>query len=312
MLTRISRSSSLVFPGFALGLLIFCSPALGQIRINPTSFTGTATWSGGDISQTVDTCVSSTQEPNPSGITLINYRVEAAAPLTLDSGADTLPVELVWKDLTTGISQNLQANTPSNSLFTGALQGCPTGNNGQLQILVREQDISAVPPGVYSQQFSLTLTNAGRGRPQATFTATLTLTIPDSIRVSDVNDIALGTFDGINNLTGSDQLCIYRASGGLYGVTLTGSGSNGAFTLSAGSSTVPYTVSWNDGSGAQNASAGTLISGLGNTYSNDMSCAGGAADNATVSVTANASDIAGNATSAGTHSGVLYIMIEMQ
>lgn len=294
-------------------LLCLLSPmAEARLGVDPQNVNDAATWNGGDVVRTHDFCIRSTQEPNPTGTTIIPYAMTAAAPFNLDSGAATIPVNLVWRDLVTGETETLAPDTTTNEIFTGAVNGCPAGDNGQLEIIVAEADLAAVAPGTYSQTFDLEASNSGGGKSQGKFSVTLDLTVPEAIQVTQVDDINLGTFDGVNDINASDTLCVYRNSGGLYGVTVSGSGTGGDFTVESGGSVIPLTVTWNDGNGAQTLSPGVLLSGLANAYAGDPTCAGGANNNATLGVQVLANDILSAATVTGTHTGTLTITVEMQ
>lgn len=296
----------------ASSLLVLCTAnAQAHIRTDPNAFTTTFTWNGGDLNHSFALCVSSVQEPSPQGNTPIDYAVEAQGPFELVSGANSIPVTLAWGDLISGQEVTLQANLSTSEIFTGAARQCPGGNNARLEVHASGTDIQAVPPGTYSNQFNFTATNSGRGKSSTNFTVSVDITIPNSIQITQIDDIALGTFDGSNNISRSDTLCVYQANGGQYAVTLTGSGNGGAFELISAGSSVPYAVSWNDGNGAQAATPGMPLAGMGNSRSGDPQCNGGASNNATVSVDVLANDI-GAATSSGVHSGVLTIMVEMQ
>lgn len=296
----------------ASSLLILCTanaPARISTDANPPPFS--TIWSGGDLQHQQTFCVLSVFSPQPHATDVIPYSIEAAGPFTLDNGSNSIPVTLRWEDTSSGQQQTLTANSTTAEIFAGAVRGCPGGDNGTLSLGALASDIQAVSPGQYSRQFSFTAANSGKGKPLAKFTVSVEITIPNSIQVTQIDDISLGTFDGSNNISRSDTICVYQANGGQYAVTLTGSGSGGAFELASGGSSVPYAVSWNDGNGAQTASPGIPLPGMVNSHNGDPQCNGGASNNVTVSINVLANDM-GAATAAGVHSGVLTIMVEMQ
>lgn len=299
-----------------LFMLLMSQSAMAAMFLDPRNANETVIWSGGDLTRTFDFCASSVLEPRPNGTTVIPYAITAevngAAPFTLESGAGSIPVSLSWQDLVLSNSENLAPAVTTAEEFTGALRGCPGGNNGRLVLTIAEADIAAAAPDTYTQTFDITASNSGGGRNNPTASVTFDLTVPDSIQLTQVNDINLGVFDGINDMTGSDSLCVYRRGGGQYGVTITGSGNGGAFTLSNGASTLPYSVTWDDGGGAQAVTSGVLLSGLANTYTAGPDCSGGALNNAILGVQVLATDIAAAATGVGTHTGTLTITVEMQ
>lgn len=303
--------------GIAVLVLALAAPGWARMGVDPKNLSQAFTWQSGDVTRNFDFCVLSIQEPNPNkGTTLLPYsvtgEVNGTAPFTLESGANTVPVDLIWEDLRDGTTETLSPGVTTAEQFTAGLPNCPNGNNGRLVLNIAQSDLVAVQPGTYSQTFDLTLANSGRGKSSVTAKVTVDLTVPDSIQVTQVDDINLGSFDGVNDVTGSDSLCVYRRSGGQYGVTITGSGTGGAFSLATGGSTIPFSVTWNDGTGAQNVDAGVLLSGLTNTYTAGTKCNGGADNNATLGVQVLANDMRTASTATGTHTGTLTITVEMQ
>jgi hypothetical protein len=298
--------------------LMLALPGWARMGADPKNQTRAFTWSGGDVTRTFDFCVLSIQENNPNqGTTRIPYsvtgEVNGTAPFTLENGAgDTVPVTLEWRDLAVNNTETLSPGVATAEQFSGGVPNCPNGNNGRLVVTVAEADLVSAAPGTYSQTFDLRLANSGGGKPRARASISLDLTIPDSIQITQVDDINLGSFDGVSDMSASDSLCVYRRGGGDYGVTITGSGSGGDFTLSTGTSTIPFSVTWNDGTGAQTVDPGVLIAGLTNTYTAGRYCAGGADNNATLGVDVLANDINTAATETGTHTGTLTITVEMQ
>ncbi len=293
-------------------LLLCAAQTLARINTTPNNFATTTTWTGGDIQHQQPVCVLSVLSPQPHATDVTPYAVEAAGPFTISNGVNVIPVTLAWENPGTGQQQTLNPNTATGEIFAGAIEGCPSGTNGALNLTVLASDIQAASPGTYTGQFNLTASNAGRGKSSTNFSVSVDIIIPNSIQVTQIDDIALGTFDGNNDISRADTLCVYQGNGGQYAVTLTGSGSGGAFELTAaGSSVVPYSVSWNDGNGAQTANPGVSLPGMANSRSGDPQCNGGASNNATVTVDVLANDISA-ATATGVHSGILTIMVEMQ
>lgn len=298
-------------------VLVLALPGWARMGSDPKNLSQAFTWQGGDVTRNFGFCILSIQETNPNkGTTLIPYsvtgEVNGTAPFTLESGANAIPVNLLWEDLRTGTTETLSPGVTTAEQFTGGLPNCPNGNNGRLTLTIAESDLVAAQPGTYNQTFDVNLANSGQGKSKTKAQITLDLTIPDSIQVTQVNDINLGSFDGVNDMTGSDELCVYRRGGGQYGVTITGSGAAGAFSLSTGGSTIPFSVTWDDGNGVQTVDPGVLLSGLANTYTTDTECNGGAANNATLGVQLNANDVRTAATATGAHTGTLTITVEMQ
>jgi hypothetical protein len=271
------------------------------------------TWNNGTITVTQNFCVQSTGANSPNATTpVIDYSVTAAAPFVLANGANQIPGSVSYRDLVTGVVTPLTAGVTTGDIMTGAPPGCPGGNNGQLTAVYGLSALTSAPPGVYTQSLVVAFSNANPGGPNnRTASLDLTLIIPDTMRISQLNDIDLGMFSG-QNLTGQDSLCVFRASGLGYGVTVTGSGAGGSYTLTNGIDQLPFTVTWNDGSGATLVSPGVLLGGRANSFSGNNNCSNGTSNNATIAVTVLASDVSMNVASSGSFSGVLTIFVEMQ
>ncbi len=314
MMSATKHSNQLITA--ALTALLLCAPALlfARVDISPRPVTWTLNWTGADITMTQDFCVQSTAGANPANNTVINYAVSATVPFALVSGAQQIPVTLTWVDLRNGTSWPLTSGAITGNVMTGDSANCPGGNNGRLIMFVDSNDIAAVPPGFYTQTFDVTISNAGGGRSSFANNVTANLTLPDTIAITELNDINLGSYAGVD-MSANESMCVFRAGGAAnpnYGVSLTGSGAGGAFTLQRNASIIPYTVTWNDGSGTAAVTPGVLLSARINAFPGSLNCNSGANNNATLGVTVLATDIDTLVTESGNHSGTLTIMVEMQ
>lgn len=298
-----------------LVLMFWMGTAFARIAIDgATTIAAPIVWSGGDINFSSDICVISTLEPNKSGTTPVPYQVTTTSPATfvMTSGANQIPFTAVWRDLAGSAVHTLSPGAPSGDIFTGLASGCPPSSvNARLTVSITEASLLVAPPGNYTAAFMAWVESSGQGRPRIRLTVNLSLTITGVVRISQLDPINLGTFDGINPLAGSDSLCVFRNFAGPYGVRVTGQGVAGAFVLVNGASQVPVAVTWNDGAGAVTLAPGVLLSARSGAYILDPDCAGGGANNATIGVSATAANM-GAATAAGVHSGVLTVMVEVQ
>ncbi len=130
----------------------------------------------------------------------------------------------------------------------------------------------------------------------------VSLSVPNIVRISNLNDIALGTYAGVN-MTGSDPVCVYRNITGNYAITANSTNGTGVFQLNdAGTSTIPYAVTWG-GTAVTDNTALTTQTGASTT---STTCGGGT--NVTVAVNVLATDIEA-ATATGTHSDVLVLTL---
>ena len=291
-------------------VLPVAGPASARIDLSPRTPAATLDWDGSDLVHEQDFCVESTQGAQDGAV--IDYRVRAESPAELSNGESSIPATLEWQDLQSGQVEVLEPDIFSPDIFSGAEQDCPGGDNARLRITFSSEDLAAAGPGFYDNRFALEVENDGQGRNSRNGWLELELTLEDSLRVSQLDDIDLGSFDGESDLSGEDSLCIFRASGDDYAVTVTGEGDAGAYVMRQGDSEIPFSAQWDDGTGAEELDPGVLLGNRANSFSNNDHCDGGAANNAALQVDVTADDINQNATELGPHVGVLTIMVEMQ
>lgn len=292
--------------------LLWVNAGWALVASAPAAVTQNLVWSGTDVVFTQNFCVrSSDGTPPPTSMDIIPYRASSSSPFSLASGANLLPFSVVWQDLYAAQPYTLSPGVFTPNTLSGASAGCPFGSNGRLTLTITQAALLAAPPGIYTASFVLDVANNGKGKKAAFSTLTLSLTVPDAIRIGQLSDINFGLFDGISNLAGSDSLCVYRKSGGTYAVAVSGQGVGGAFVLAKGGSVVPISVSWNDGGGVVAVMPNTPLPARANSYRLDPDCAGGAANNASLGVSALATDI-NAASSPGLYSGQLTVTVQME
>jgi hypothetical protein len=305
------RAAGVCCRGIWLLFVVLPSLAIARIDIDPVAPVQNFVWSGGSVVVVQNFCVASTLSPQPQSTDIIPYRVEVTGPLAVLNGANQVPADSQWTDLVTSSSTTLAASTPTGYVMTGKLSNCPGGDNGRLTLTFTEAAITSVPPGLYQQDFVVIVRNTGNGRAVFQSILTVTIDIPDSVRVSQLNDIDLGTFSGLD-LNGSDSFCVFRASGLPYAVTLTGSGTAGIFSLTNGVTEIPLAVTWDDGTGAVAVSPGVLLTTRVNSFSGNSHCNNGASNNATIAVAATAATVAASAPTSGSYVGTITMIVEQQ
>ena len=131
----------------------------------------------------------------------------------------------------------------------------------------------------------------------------------DELRISGINDADFGIWNGNNNITRNDDVCVYSNST-LYQITATGDGPSGYQLVSAAGDTIDYQVRWNDVSGT-NRGGSNLTSGVAltdQTGADQLStnCSGG--NNARIRIRILSSQFDANAP--GLYTGTLTILVE--
>ncbi len=97
----------------------------------------------------------------------------------------------------------------------------------------------------------------GNPGPSSTGSVDINLIMGLNVRLSGLNDLALGTWSGSGDVAGDDNLCIGRTGigffgSGLYRILASGDGRPGnpaAFTLSNGATQIEYEAFFNDQTG---------------------------------------------------------------
>jgi len=134
----------------------------------------------------------------------------------------------------------------------------------------------------------------------------VTLGVPDMVKITDLDDINLGTFSGAN-MTGADDVCVYHNGAATYNVTISGTGAGGAFALkdASGLNTIPFSVTYGDGSSVQVATPSVVLTNRQNASTTSVSCNSGT--NATLSVNVLAVDAA--ASPVGTYNETVTLLV---
>ncbi len=120
---------------------------------------------------------------------------------------------------------------------------------------------------------------------ESTGSLDVTVTIEERVQISGLNDIALGTYSGAGDLSGSDDFCVYRNGTGFYTLEVGSQNpaTSGAFRLTNGTAFIPYSVSVNGTSLLH----GENVEGTG--HASSVTC--GSSTNASLAVEVLASDL---------------------
>jgi hypothetical protein len=143
----------------------------------------------------------------------------------------------------------------------------------------------------------------------STGSVAITATVPNLVRISSLDDIALGTWSGSGDMTGSDNACVWSTTR-KYQITATGSGTAGAFTLTNGGatpSTIAYSVQWAGTSGAGSGSAMTSGTALTGQTTSTTSTTCGGSTNSTLLIRVLDADL--SSAPAATYTGTLTLVV---
>ena len=121
--------------------------------------------------------------------------------------------------------------------------------------------------GTYLVPLEAIAATDGLNATTSTGTTVVTFTIPKLIIATSFANIGMGTYTGTGDLNANDDLNIatnYGTAARTYRVTVTGSGTSSAFTVTDGSQTIAYNAYYNKVTGTTGRSAltsGTALTG---------------------------------------------------
>lgn len=223
------------------------------------------------------------------------------------SGAGAVGFTARLVDLVANVSEELQPGVLTRMDQTGARRNCPNGINARLEFTIEAGDLEGAGAGSYEGDFEFyAFGRFNFPRPQdGSDTFRLRIRIPELVQVSDLDDIALGAYGGLGDLSGTDSVCVYRNdAAAAYEVRADGQGAGNAFVLEQGASSLPFQVEFDDGTGYTPLMAG-LARAAGGADSVSTSCGGAA--NAAVRVTVREADLA--AADGGAYAGTLTLTV---
>lgn len=261
----------------------------------------------GNVSAADDFCVAaqlaSSRKPGPYAVRVTPLTSTVYELRGIVDPNAVIPLTITFQDLMDGISTPLVAATFSPREQTGVLP-CSGVNNARLIATALASGIVAAPPGEYQGQFQFT----GQSIPPRTQLSRdfqVRLRVAEMIRISGLDSIDLGAFDGVSNRQGEDDFCVYsNGLTGRYTVTGYGQGGDGAFQVASGAGTLPVQVEYDDGSGFVPMAPGAVAPKQ-NADRVSIDCVGGST--AHLRTTVEAADLR-NAP-AGTYTGEITLIV---
>lgn len=177
----------------------------------------------------------------------------------------------------------------------GQFNDCPAGDNNELRLTIQDVALQGARAGDYVGLFRAQITGGSSGNATDQVNLRFRLEVAELVRVSSLENISLGTWDGVNNMVGTATFCVYSNNdNAAYDVTFTSPNtSGGSFRLAnfGASAFVPYSLQFND---VVNAGPGTTVTPgndePGNGNNGDLTC--NAVDNSRITVTVSALDLA--------------------
>lgn len=280
--------------------------AIDSESIDDVDF-GTWSTSQGGVASSSDFCVLSTRgnSGNPQDYAVTANPMSPATFQVSEPGGATIPYTLTFVDLLNGASEQLTPQLRTDRNKSG-VSNCTGVQNARLTVAFNAIDLSAAPTGTYQQSVQVRFQNNNGSSSVENFS--IVIRVPDQVQISDLDPIDLGSFDGINDLSGVDELCVYRNNGGAgYRIVASADGAGGAFTLTNGVDVLPYQVDWDDGGGFVSLSTGVAAPMSG---ANQISIDCGGVNNAVVQVTVSGVDM--STAAPGVYASTMTLLLEPQ
>jgi hypothetical protein len=142
----------------------------------------------------------------------------------------------------------------------------------------------------------------------------ISASVPSRARITGLTDVAFTNQDPGTAASNAQDVCVWsNTATKAYTITATGNGTASAFTLSNGTTTVPYSVAWASSSGQSSGNVlttGTASASLTSTATN-QTCASGPAASASLVIGISTADL--STMSAGSsYTGALTLLITPQ
>ncbi|MFC6634821.1 hypothetical protein [Microbulbifer taiwanensis] len=244
--------------------------------------------------------------------------IDGDGDFALENGSgEQLKVSLSWRGNSTGGSfVTLRPNETSGDVTSrqnGAVRCNDSDAAATIRIDISAATLASASAGTYAATFRIDAwqfdDDGSRYPSSGPIYQSFTVTLPELVQITNLDNIDLGSFDGVSDIIEGDDICIFRNGFGNFRIKANGGPGDGdPFLLSNGTSQIPYQVALKDDSMPDPISVteAQWLGGLMGHGSKD--CGGGNNTNASVQVTTLASDMA-TATS-GSYLGTLYLTVE--
>jgi len=193
-----------------------------------------------------------------------------------NTGNSKIQVSFDHRDIKAGTAyEGLGDNVYDVHAHDGQFKKCKNGKNSEIQMLMSNTELTKARAGQYSGNFRFRVIGGSSGTVERARKILITIDIAESVRISELNNIPLGSWSGTGDMTGDETFCIYSNNdSAAYNVTVSSNQQDGGgnFRLANGplSSFVNYQLRFADTALGAGVSVGLLpISGTGsNTQSN--------------------------------------------
>lgn len=215
---------------------------------------------------------------------------------TANTGNATIQVSLSHRDIKQGAGYEVLTESIYDShAHVGQFKNCNNGDNSELQVSITSAELEQSRAGLFSGRMKARI----RGGTDGITTSknqnfAVSISIANIVKVSALNDIVLGAWSGVGNITREETFCVYsNNAAAAYTVAISSAyqdaGGNFFLKNAAQTQSIPYTLQFIDSAVLPGGTvvSTTPIAGTGN---NAMVNCGGA-DNTKLTVTINQPDL---------------------
>ena len=238
---------------------------------------------------------------------------DGAGNFYVSNGGNNMLVYFDWTHPVDGTVRmtNYSVTGQTTGRVTGAYD-CAADPNSQtrIDITVPAAELASATAGTYTETFQIDVCRLNNNNSLAECFAPVdfTVTLPELVQITRLNNINLGTWGGVSDITVTEDFCVFRNGSGGFGITINSANASGGNFNLIGTGSTPYTIELSQGGGYFAITPGSLLTNGTSGFSGNTTRDCGGTENTTLRVTVDAADLAGLAQ--GSFSDTIVIMAE--
>lgn len=298
---------------FGAGCLLG-NPALAAVEIVGMDDIVIDAWAGatGNLTGYDDYCVRSYQGNSPRNYNVAAYQGAAAGSTTSafrmvhTNNTNTMSVTFNWSNNANSYTMtNYNVTGYVTPAQTGAVNCTDTAADARIDITIPSAQLATAIAGTYSATMQIDLLG-GRNFGQLTI-VTFQVTLPETIEVTRLNDIPLGTWDSVNDIVATEDFCVFRNGQGDFSLTATSGNPSGTQFRFSGADDLDYELDFRQAGAWHAADSGTPMPSATTGFTGESTRDCGSGTNTTARVTVEATKMA--TANAGAFSDTVTILV---
>lgn len=215
---------------------------------------------------------------------------------TANTGNATIQVSMSHRDIKEGTGYEILTESVYDShAHDGQFKNCNNGDNSELLVSITSVELERSRAGLFTARMRANIQGGTDGvTTSKNKNFAVSISIANIVKVSALNNMVLGAWSGVGNITQEETFCVYsNNAAAAYNVTISSvyqdAGGNFFLKNAAQTESIPYTLQFIDSAVLM---GGTVVSTapIAGTGNNTMLNCGGA-DNAKLTVTINQPDL---------------------